>query len=106
VTLASKLHLQTTALFYEGGARSYWIGATAQVADTSDLRLGFGLAKVGLLGSFQSSILKDRGERRASAIRKRVCPGLAIVRDESPDGHRLHRTGEDADRRVIDDYLA
>jgi hypothetical protein len=50
----------------------------------------------------QPGILKDRRERRASAIRERIGPALAIVRDESPNGHGLHRMCEDADRRVID----
>ena len=29
-------------------------------------------------------------------------PALAVVRDESPDSHRLHRMREDADGGVID----
>jgi hypothetical protein len=47
---------------------------------------------------FQPGTLKDRRERCTTAVRERKHPGLAIVRDESPDGHGLHRMGEDADR--------
>jgi hypothetical protein len=50
---------------------------------------------------FSPAILKDRRERGASAVRERIRPALAIVRDESPDGHRLHRMREDADRGVV-----
>jgi hypothetical protein len=32
-------------------------------------------------GLFQPGIFKDRGKRRASAVRERIRPGLAIVRD-------------------------
>jgi hypothetical protein len=53
-------------------------------------------------GLFQPSILKDRPERSPSAVRDRVHPTLAIMLDESPEGHGPHRMGEDADRCVID----
>jgi hypothetical protein len=53
-------------------------------------------------GFFQARMLKDRAERSASAVRERVRPALAIVRDESPDGHGLHRMREDANRGVVD----
>src|SRR5262249_44642077 len=53
-------------------------------------------------GLFQSSILKDRRERRTAAVRERICPGLTIVRDESPDGHGLHRPRKDAARTLVD----
>jgi hypothetical protein len=49
---------------------------------------------------FSPAILKDRRERGASAVRERIRPALAIVRHESPDGHRLHRM-RDADRGVV-----
>jgi hypothetical protein len=52
-------------------------------------------------GLFQTRILKDRAERGASAVCERVRPALAIVCDESPDGHGLHRMGENADRGVV-----
>jgi len=52
-------------------------------------------------GFISARILKDRAERSASAVRERVRPALAIVRDESPDGHGLHRMGENADRGVV-----
>jgi hypothetical protein len=51
-------------------------------------------------GLLKARILKDRAERSASAVRERVRPALAIVRDETPDGHGLHRMGENADRGV------
>src|SRR5262249_50219517 len=35
-----------------------------------------------------------------AAVRKRIHPALAIVRDESPDGHGLHRMVGDANRAV------
>ena len=47
-------------------------------------------------------LIKDRRERSASAVRERIRPALAIVRDESPDCHGLHRTCEDADPGMID----
>jgi hypothetical protein len=47
---------------------------------------------------FQARILNDRRERRASADRERIGPALAIVRDESPDSHGLHRMRENAGR--------
>jgi hypothetical protein len=50
---------------------------------------------------FSPAILKDRRECGVSAVRERIRPALAIVRDESPDGHRLHRMREDADRGVV-----
>jgi hypothetical protein len=49
---------------------------------------------------FQARVLQDRAERSASAVRERVRPALAIVRDEFPDDHGLHRMGENADRGV------
>jgi len=35
------------------------------------------------------------------AVPERIRPALAIVRDESPDGHGLHRMVDDADRAVV-----
>src|SRR5262249_13176205 len=58
------------------------------------------LAPMSRVGLFQPRILKDRRERRTTAVRKRIRPALAIVRDESPDGHGLHRIVDDADRAV------
>src|SRR5215510_9156287 len=52
------------------------------------------------VGLFQPRILTDRRERRTTAVRERIRPALAIVRDESPDGHGLHRMVDDADRAV------
>src|SRR5262245_61989346 len=52
------------------------------------------------VGLFQPRILKDRRERRTTAVRERIRPALAIVRDESPDGRGLHRMVDDADRAV------
>jgi hypothetical protein len=40
---------------------------------------------------FRPRILKDRAERCASDVRERIQPALAIVCDETPDGHGLHR---------------
>ena len=52
-------------------------------------------------GLLKARILKDRAERSASAVRERVRPALAIVRDESVDDHGLHRMGENADRGAV-----
>src|SRR5262245_22394014 len=41
-------------------------------------------------------ILKDGRTRSAAAVRKRIHPALAIVCDEPPDGHGLHRIVGDA----------
>src|SRR5260370_6248536 len=49
---------------------------------------------------FQPRILKDRSERRASAVRERIRSALTIVCDESPNGHGLHCMVGDADRAV------
>ena len=59
---------------------------------------------IGLSGArlFQPRILNHRRKRRTTAVRERIHPGRAIVRDESPHGHGLHRMREDADRGVID----
>src|SRR5262249_38224378 len=46
-------------------------------------------------------IRKDGRERSAAAVRERIRPALAIVCDESPDGHRLHRMVDDAYRAVV-----
>ena len=46
-------------------------------------------------------IRKDGRERSAAAVRERIRPVLAIVREESPDGHGLHRMVDDADRAVV-----
>jgi hypothetical protein len=46
----------------------------------------------------QPSILKDCSERRAATVRERIRPALAIVRDEFPNRHGLHRMVGDADR--------
>jgi hypothetical protein len=46
-------------------------------------------------------ILKDGRERSAAAVREGIRPALTIVRDESPDGHGLHRMVDDAYRAVI-----
>jgi hypothetical protein len=48
-------------------------------------------------GLFQARIIEDCRQRRASAVRERVGSGLAIVDDESLDGHGLHRMVDDAD---------
>jgi hypothetical protein len=45
-------------------------------------------------------IIKYGGKRGAATVRKRIHPALAIVRDESPDGHGLHRMVGDANRAV------
>src|SRR6516225_6534179 len=46
-------------------------------------------------------IRKDGRERSAAAVRKRIRPVLAIVREQSPDGPGLHRMVDDADRAVV-----
>jgi hypothetical protein len=46
-------------------------------------------------------ILKYGRKRSAAAVRERIRPTLAIVRDEPPDGHGLHRMVDDADRAVV-----
>jgi hypothetical protein len=51
---------------------------------------------------FQSGILKDRHECSASAVRERIRTTLAIMRDEPPDGHRLHRMRKNTDRGMVD----
>ena len=43
----------------------------------------------------------DKRKRGAAAVRERIRPTLAIVRDEPPDGHGLHRMVDDADRAVV-----
>src|SRR5262245_52771185 len=54
------------------------------------------------LGLFQSGVIKDRRKRCATAVGERVATVLAIVHNESTDGHRLHCLCEDSDRRVVD----
>jgi hypothetical protein len=51
--------------------------------------------------SSDPGIFKEGRESSAAAVRERVCFALAIVRDESPDGHRLHRMSGNADRAAI-----
>jgi len=51
---------------------------------------------------FQPRILKDRRERRTTAVRQRIHPGLTIVHDESPDGHGLHRFRDNSHRSMVD----
>jgi hypothetical protein len=41
-------------------------------------------------------------ESRTSAVREYICPAFTIVRDESPDGHGLHRVRSDADSSMAD----
>ena len=48
------------------------------------------VAPASLSGLCQPRIPEDRKERSASAVRKRIGPALAIVDDESLDGHGLH----------------
>jgi hypothetical protein len=50
----------------------------------------------------EPSVLHDPHERSTPTIRKGIRPGLTIVRDESPNGHGLHRPRKDADRNVVD----
>ena len=40
--------------------------------------------------SFEPGIVKDLGECCVSAVRERIRPALAIMRDKSVDGHGLH----------------
>src|SRR5438876_7452097 len=47
------------------------------------------------------SILKYGRKRSAAAVRECIRPALTIVRDESPDGHRLHGVVDDASRAVV-----
>jgi hypothetical protein len=53
-------------------------------------------------GLCQPRIPEDRKERSASAVRKRIGPALAIVDDESLDGHRLHCVRGDANSATAD----
>ena len=46
-------------------------------------------------------MLKDSRKRSAAAVRERIRSTLTVVRDESPNGHGLDRTVDDADRPVI-----
>jgi hypothetical protein len=46
-------------------------------------------------------ILKYGRERSAAAVRERIRPALAIVRDEAPDSHGLHCMIDDANRAVV-----
>ena len=39
------------------------------------------------MGLFQSGVIKNRRERCATAVGERVATVLAIVHDESTDGH-------------------
>ena len=68
------------------------------------LRHSTNIRWIGLSGArlFQPRILKDRRKRRTTAVRERLHPGRAIVRDESPHGHGLHRMREDADCCMVD----
>src|SRR5260370_18169400 len=50
---------------------------------------------------FQPRILKDRSERRASAVRERIPSGFTILFDESPNRHLLHFMAVDAERLVL-----
>jgi hypothetical protein len=50
----------------------------------------------------QPRIPEDRKERSASAVRKRIGPALAIVDDESLDGHGLHCVRGDANSGMAD----
>src|SRR5262245_22066431 len=52
-------------------------------------------------GLFQSGVIKDRRKCCATAVGERVATVLAVVHDESTDGHRLHYLCEDSDRRVV-----
>src|SRR5262245_36354629 len=45
-------------------------------------------------------ILKDGRERSAAAVRERIHPALAIVRDQPPNGHGLHSVCGAADSAV------
>src|SRR5262249_61034695 len=54
------------------------------------------------LGATTPGIIKYGRRRRAAAVRKGIPPALAIVRDESPEGHGLHRIVGDATRAVND----
>src|SRR5580692_5213570 len=60
------------------------------------------IAAISRPGLCQSRIPKDRKERSASAIRKRIGPALAIVDDESLDGHGLHCVRGDANSGMAD----
>src|SRR6476646_1490962 len=57
------------------------------------------IAAISRPGLCQSRIPKDR---KASAIRKRIGPALAIVDDESLDGHGLHCVRGDANSGMAD----
>jgi hypothetical protein len=54
------------------------------------------------LGLFQSGVIKDRLKRCATAVGERLATVLAIVHDESTDGHLLHCLCEDSGRLVVD----
>jgi hypothetical protein len=53
-------------------------------------------------GLCQPRIPEDRKERSASAVRKGIGPALAIVDDESLDGHGLHCVRGDANSGMAD----
>jgi hypothetical protein len=53
-------------------------------------------------GLCQPRIPEDRKERSASAVRKRIGPALAIVDNESLDGHGLHCVRGDANSGMAD----
>ena len=46
-------------------------------------------------------MLKDSRKRSAAAVRERIRSTLTVVRDESPNGHGLHRMVDDVHRPVI-----
>jgi hypothetical protein len=50
----------------------------------------------------QISVRKNFPESRASAVCKRIGPALAIMDDESLDGHGLHRMRGDANTGMAD----
>src|SRR5262249_46441893 len=57
--------------------------------------------QTGLSCNRNLGIQKDGRERSATAVRERIRPALAIMRDEPPNGHGLHRVCHDADRAVV-----
>src|SRR5262249_24464954 len=63
---------------------------TSQMLNTTQLRSNPNLG-----------IVKYGRKHSAAAVRQRIRPALAIVRNEAPDGHGLHRMVNDANRVVV-----
>src|SRR5262249_32644565 len=58
-------------------------------------------ARSGSLFPSNPSIFEDGHERSTATVRERICSALTVLRDEPPDGHRLHRMWGEAGGAVV-----